>query len=259
MNNNRVILKFTGEALSGVGPAAKRPFSPEAMQFLVSQVRTALEEFKRQLQVLIVVGGGNFFRGREVKKDFPKFRAVRAHLMGMNNTVNNGVALRQQFLLEDGMDEDCVRLMNALGAGQAGEPYFFEKAEHHLNNGRLVIQVGGTGVPFFSTDTGAVIRGLELNASLILKCSKSPVCDKNPDEHKDAEFIPRITYQECRERDLGIIDKQAIGTLLEQLPEDRIPIAVFNVFEPGSLLKVLRGRHPRASYISEPGWEPEKL
>lgn len=258
MIENRYVLKFTGEMFSGTGSGAKRPFKNTAVRFLVRQIIGVLVAFDYTVQLMIVVGAGNFFRGHELKTEDLHIRAARRHVMGMNNTTNNGMALRAGLLADETVIRRRigVRLMNTFVSGHTGEPYYLEKAEHHLENGEIVIVAGGIGVPFFSTDTGAVIRALEMEAGMILKCSKCGIYDKDPMKHPDARMITRLTPQECLERNLGIIDPQAIGTLLAQPPEDRPPIAVFNAFEDGALLRVMWGDSEAVSYICEPDWQP---
>jgi len=226
MAYKRVLLKLSGEFLSGGKPG----ISPEATRRLAEEIAAAKSETGSELAV--VVGAGNLWRG--ARQGVGMDRAT-ADYIGMLATIMNSLAL-QDALESLGID---TRVQTALTIPQVAEPYIRRRALRHLEKGRLVIFGGGTGNPFFSTDTAAALRALEIGAEVVLmaKNGVDGVYDKDPRKHKDAKKFDRLTYMEVLSKGLGIMDPTAITLCMEA----RLPIIVFDIFQKGALVRVMRG------------------
>jgi uridylate kinase len=221
----RVLLKLSGEAFNG-----DQKFGVE--QRACAQVAQAIKQAcDLGVQMGVVVGGGNIFRGSQAQA-FGLARTPADHV-GMLATVINGVLL-QQSLSALGC-ASCV--MSALPCGSSlVEPYSWKGALQALDQGRVVLFVGGTGSPYFTTDTAAALRASEMGADILLKATKvDGVYDKDPLKHPDAVRFPQLTYSDVLTKKLDVMDATAIALCRE----NRIPICVFNLFETEALLKAL--------------------
>ena len=222
----RILLKLSGELLAG---AAGHGIDEGVMKTLADEIR---EVHALGAQIGIVTGGGNIFRG--LAASTRGMDRVGADYMGLLATVINGLAL-QHALERRGL---YTRLMSAIEMARVCEPYIRRRAVRHLEKGRIVIMAAGTGNPYFTTDTAAALRAIEIGADVILKATKvDGVYSGDPLKVPDATFFPHITYKDILDRGLGVMDMTAI-TLCK---ENRLPIVVFNVGRPGNLLGVVQG------------------
>jgi uridylate kinase len=182
------------------------------------------------VQCAVVVGGGNIFRGRQA----PGIDRSRADYMGMLATVMNGMAV-QDALEKAGAD---TRLMTAIEMKSMAESYIRRRAERHLEKGRVVIFAAGTGNPYFTTDTAGALRAAELHADIVMKGTKvDGIYDQDPVKHPEATRYSRLTYQECLQRDLKVMDATAISLCRE----NHLPILVFSMVDPDNIVRAVRG------------------
>jgi uridylate kinase len=231
----RVLLKLSGEALSG-----KRGIGlePEAIDIFCTQIGEIID---RGVQCAIVVGGGNIFRG--LKASAEGMDRVNADNMGMLATVINGLALLDA-LQKKGRE---ARLMSAIPIIEVAEPFIRARAVKHLNKGRIVIFSGGTGNPFFSTDTAASLRAVQIGADVILKGTKvDGVYEGDPVVNPGFRKFDVITFDEVLQRGLRVMDATAIA----MCRDNRIPVVVFNLTKEGTLLKVVNGE-PVGTIVKE--------
>jgi len=223
-NIKRLLLKISGEMLSGTQDFG---LDPKALEKYANKIK---EVHKRGYEIGIVIGGGNIFRGISVAAK--GMDRVAGDYLGMLATIMNSVAL-QASLEKMGCD---TRVMSAITITQLAEPYIRRKASRHLEKGRIVIMAGGTGNPYFTTDTAAVLRGIEINADIIMKGTKvDGVYDCDPKEHTDAKRFSKLSYKEVIEKELKVMDLTAI-TLCK---ENKLPILVFNLEEENSVNNAL--------------------
>ena len=222
----RVLLKISGEALMG----------EQTYGIDVEVARTVAEELKaihdRGVQVAVVVGGGNIFRG--VSKSAGNMDRAAADYIGMLATVMNGV------VLQDALEKLDVntRVLSAIDIPQLAEPFIRRRAVRHLEKGRVVIFAAGTGNPYFTTDSAAALRALEIKADIILKATKvEGVYSADPMVDTQATKFDCITYQEVLERQLKVMDASAISLCME----NNLPIIVFNMRQPGNMGRVVAG------------------
>ena len=224
---NRVLLKLSGEVLSS-GPSGKS-IDPEMLKAISEELA---EVHASGCQIGIVIGGGNIFRG--LKGSANGMDRTAADHMGMLATVVNGIAL-QDGLEEAGVD---TRLMSALEIKAVCEPYIRRRAVRHLEKGRVVIFVAGTGNPYFSTDTAAALRAMEIHASVLCKATKvKGIYDKDPVLHADATMVPRLTYDQFLMERVGVMDATAVALCRD----NNLPIRVFKLTEPGNIKRVVMG------------------
>jgi uridylate kinase len=225
----RVLLKLSGEALAGDGSYG---IDPESLDTTVNQV---MEAVKGGAELAIVVGGGNIFRGRQVA-DVLGIESATADYMGMLGTVINAMAL-QAALERRGVE---TRVQTAIEIKEVAEPYIRRRAIRHLEKGLVVIFAAGTGNPFFSTDTGASLRALEVGADALLMAKNrvDGVYDRDPRKHPDARRIDRLTYMDLLSKNLAVMDHTA-ATLCSG---ERLPIVVFDILKPGNLSGILEGK-----------------
>jgi len=222
----RILLKLSGEILAG---EAGHGIDESVMGGLAEEIR---EVHALGVQIGIVTGGGNIFRG--LAASTKGMDRVGADYMGMLATVINGLAL-QHSLEKRGL---YTRVMSAIEMERVCEPYIRRRAVRHLEKGRIVIMAAGTGNPYFTTDTAAALRAIEIGADVILKATKvEGVYSGDPMKDPNATFFPRITYKDILERGLGVMDLTAV-TLCK---ENRLPILVFNIGRRGNLLRVMQG------------------
>ena len=223
---NKVLLKLSGEALMGDQTFG---ISPEVIKYVAEEVRSI---FDLGVQIAIVVGGGNIFRGIAASS-FGMDRTSADH-MGMLATVINSLAL-QDALEKKGVQ---TRTQSAISMHEVAEPYILRKAIRHLEKGRVVIFAAGTGNPYFTTDTAAVLRGQEIHAEILLKATKvAGLYDSDPVVNKDAKFIKKITYIEVLERQLKVMDMTAISLAME----NQLPLVIFDIKNKGNLRKIVCG------------------
>lgn len=223
----RILLKLSGEALIGKGEFG---IDPEQIMEYIQQVKDIV--LAEKVQVAIVIGGGNIFRGLQAKG--MGIDRASGDYMGMLATVMNGIAL-QNTLEKVGLE---TRLMSSIEMNKVCEPYIRRRAIRHLEQGRVVILAAGTGNPFFTTDTAAALRGVELKVDVILKGTKvDGVYTADPKKDKEAKKFDTISFQEVIDQRLAVMDTTAF-TLCE---ENNIPIIVFDVNQVGNLRKIVQG------------------
>lgn len=223
----RILLKLSGEALMG-----KQEFGidPEVLSDLSAEVG---ELTKLGVQVALVVGGGNIFRGIRTSKEYGIDRAS-ADYMGMLATVINCLAL-QERLERDGV---TTRVLSAIEMRAIAEPYIRRRALRHLEKGRVVIFAAGTGNPYFTTDTAAALRAMEINADAILKATKvDGVYDSDPMVNRKARKFKELSYIDVLKKNLKVMDATAISLCMD----NGLPIVVFNLTKRGNVVRVVRG------------------
>lgn len=223
----RILLKLSGEALLG---KLEYGVDPQVVAFVAEQIKavTALG-----VQVGIVVGGGNIFRGMAAATATGMDRAT-ADYIGMLATAMNGLAL-QDALERAGVP---TRVMTAIDMNEVAEPYIRRRAVRHLEKGRVVVFVAGTGNPYFTTDTAAALRAVEIGAEVVLKATKvDGVYDKDPVKHADAKRYPAITYGQVLVDGLRVLDAAAVSLCME----NDLPIVVFDLDAHENILKAVRG------------------
>ena len=224
----RILLKLSGEAL---GDQQGGGINPEAIHEMASQIRDVKEQ---GVEVVIVVGGGNIFRG--LQGSARGIERATADYMGMLGTVINALAL-QDALEKQGVP---TRVQSAIAMSQVAEPFIRRRAVRHLEKGRVVIFGGGTGNPYFSTDTTAALRAAEVGADVILKATKvDGIYDSDPKKNPAAKRFDKITYLEALQRQLKIMDSTAFSLCME----NKMPIIVFDMFAHENLARVVRGEN----------------
>ncbi len=222
MNKKRILLKLSGEALSG---SKDNGIDFERVIAIAKEVKECLD---MGFSIAIVVGGGNFWRGKA--NDFMERQT--SDYIGMLATTMNALALQDAFRQID----VPVRVETAIEMRKVAEFYIREKCEKHLEKGRVVIFGCGTGNPFFSTDTAAALRAAEINADILVKATNvDGIYDKDPKKYKDAKLIKETTYNEVLNKKLKVMDLTAITLCMEEA----IPIIVFNINKPGMLKQAL--------------------
>ncbi len=222
----RVILKLSGEAFAGDGTLG---VDPDVVASLAKQIAEVVAE---GVQVAIVIGGGNFFRGAELS--VRGMDRARSDYMGMLGTVMNCLAL-QDFLEKQGVE---TRVQTAITMGQVAEPYVPRRAIRHLQKGRVVIFGAGLGAPYFSTDTTAAQRALEIGAQVVLMAKGvDGVYDADPKKSPNAVLFDTLDYDEVLSRDLKFADATAISLCRD----NSLPIVVFNLLEQGNIARAVHG------------------
>jgi uridylate kinase len=222
----RILLKVSGESLAG---EKKFGLDPATLRAIAREIKDVAD---LKVEIGIVVGGGNIFRGLEASAQGID-RAV-ADNMGMLATVVNALAL-QDALEKAGVP---TRVMSAITMNEVAEPYIRRRAMRHLEKGRIVVFGAGTGSPYFTTDTAAALRATEIGAMAILKGTRvDGIYDRDPEKDGQAVLLPRLTYFEVLEKSLRVMDSTAITMAMEQ----HIPIIVFKMLEPGNMKKVVLG------------------
>lgn len=222
----RVLLKLSGEALIG---DAGYGIDPKILDSLADQIKSVLAN---RIEIAIVVGGGNIFRG--LAASARGMDRAQADYMGMLATVMNALALQDAL-------ERCdvyTRVMSAIEMQSVAEPYIRRRAIRHLEKGRVVIFAAGTGNPYFTTDTTAALRALEIGADCIMKATKvDGVYDADPVTHPDAVKFDELPYIEVLSRGLTVMDNTAISLCMD----NDLPIIVFNMDKPGNIARALNG------------------
>lgn len=222
----RILLKLSGEALMG---AQNYGIDTQVAESVAREIKAVHDV---GVEVAIVVGGGNIFRG--VSKSAGNMDRAAADYIGMLATVMNAV------VLQDALEKLNVftRVMSAIDIPQLAEPFIRRRAIRHLEKKRVVILAAGTGNPYFTTDSAAALRACEIGAEIIFKATKvDGIYAADPKFHADAEKFDRITYQQVLEKRLGIMDASAISLCMD----NNLPIMVFNMTQPGNIIKAVSG------------------
>ena len=222
----RILLKLSGEVMAGHGSFGLDPARVKALAEEVAEVARA------GVQIGLVVGGGNFFRG--VAAAAQHMDRVTADHMGMLATVINALAL-QDSLEKQGMP---TRVMTAIPMNEVAEPYIRRRAIRHLEKGRVVIFAGGTSNPYFSTDTAATLRGLEIHAEIVAKATRvDGVYDKDPLTNAGAVRFAEISYSDVLSKNLRVMDTSAVA----MCRDNRLPIVVFDLNVRGNIMRMTMG------------------
>lgn len=220
------MLKLSGEVLLG------RRESGIDHKVLEALCREIIDVKKTGVEIAIVIGGGNIWRYRDFKET--GIERVISDNIGMLATIMNGVAMQSMF---EKLGVAC-RVSSAINIPQIAEPYLRRKAIRHLEKGRIVICAGGTGSPFFTTDSAAALRALETNCDVLLKATNvDGVYDKDPDKFKNAKKFEKLSYHEVLEMDLEFMDQAAVSLC----KESNVPIIVFNLKKRGNIAKAVKG------------------
>lgn len=222
----RILLKLSGEALGTEGGYG---LNADALNQIATQIKEVRD---LGVQVVVVIGGGNIFRGLQGSKQ--GIERATGDYMGMLATLINALAL-QDALEKQGAE---TRVQSAITVTQVAEPFIRRRAVRHLQRGRIVIFAAGTGNPFFSTDTAAALRAAEISADVILKATKvDGVYDSDPKTNPSARRFDRITYLEAVQRQLKVMDMTAFTLCMD----NKMPIIVFDLFRPHNIMKVVLG------------------
>jgi uridylate kinase len=237
----RILLKLSGEALSGEGRYGIDPERVNAIARQISRVRDL------RVEVALVIGGGNIFRGYTAEQE--GIDRTTADYMGMLATVINAMAL------QDGLERIGVptRVQTAIAMAQVAEPYIRRRAVRHLEKGRVIILAAGTGNPYFTTDTTAALRGVELDVDVILKATKvDGIYSDDPHKNPEAERYKSLGYLEVLNRGLHVMDSTAITMAMD----NNIPIIVFDLLHEGNIEKVVLGEDIGTLVYGNQGAEP---
>ena len=222
----RILLKLSGEALMGNGSTAIAP------QILDRLAREIAEIYQLGVQVAIVIGGGNFFRGAALS--VAGISRITGDYMGMLSTLMNALALRDGFE-RTGLP---VRILSAIPMSGIVDHFQRRKAIHHLQQGRVVIFAGGTGNPLVTTDSAASLRGIEIDADVVMKATNvDGVYSADPSKDPNATLYDHLDYQEALEKELAVMDLAAFC----QCRDHKMPLRVFNINKPDALLRVVLG------------------
>ncbi|MDI6689050.1 MAG: UMP kinase [Actinomycetota bacterium] len=222
----RILLKLSGEALTN---SLQYGIDPEVMASIAKQVRELSDE---GVEIAIVVGGGNIFRG--IAASAAGMDRATADYIGMLATVMNSLAL-QDALEKEGV---VTRVQTAISMHQVAEPYIRRRAIRHLEKGRVVIFAAGTGNPYFSTDTAAALRAVEIGAEAILKATKvDGIYDSDPKINPKAKKFPELSYIDVLNKGLRVMDATAISLCMD----NNLPIIIFNLAQPGNIKRILEG------------------
>jgi uridylate kinase len=232
----RIVLKLSGESFQG-----SQGFGIDA-ETVHSIAREVKEVSDLGIQMAIIVGGGNIFRGAR-QKSLAIDRATGDY-MGMLATVINGLAL-QDALEKQGV---VTRLLSAIDMAQVAEPFIRRRAMRHLEKGRVVIFAAGTGNPYFSTDTAAALRAMEIKAHVILKATRvDGIYDADPEKVSSAKMFDRVTYLDVIQKGLAVMDSTAISLCMD----NRMPIIVFNMNKPGNIRRAVMGEKVGSTVTAE--------
>ena len=228
MKYKRILLKLSGESLMGSGEYG---IDPKMLSKYANEINCIV---KKGVEVAIVIGGGNIYRG--IQSEGAGFDRVQGDHMGMLATIINGMALQSAL---QSIDVE-TRLLTAIRMEQVAEPYIRRRAMRHLQKGRVVIFGGGTGNPYFTTDTAAALRAIEVEANIILKGTRvDGVYSEDPEKNPNAEKYESISFDEVLKKKLSVMDLTAF-TLCQ---ENSLPIKVFNMNTEGNLTKVCNGKN----------------
>ena len=224
----RVVLKFSGEVLSG-----DKDFGIDSntVQEIASEIADATST---GVQLGIVIGGGNIFRGLNAEDS--EIERATGDQMGMLATIINSLAMQDALEKKD----INTRAMTAIKMDEISEPYIRRRAVRHLERGRVVLFSAGTGSPYFTTDTAAALRSIEIGADVLIKGTKvDGIYDSDPELNKDAKRISKLSYMDILEKNLRVMDSTAVSLCME----NNLPIKVYNMKTPGNLTKLLSGEN----------------
>lgn len=231
----RVLVKFSGEALAG-----EKGFGIDTsiLRFIASEIKSLVDS---GIEVGIVIGGGNIIRGVSAAKD-GLIKRTSGDYMGMLSTVINSIAM-QEALEYRGVD---VRVQSAIKMEAICETFIVRRAQRHLEKNRVVIFASGTGNPFFTTDTAATLRAIEIGSDMIIKATKvDGVYDKDPSKYLDAKKLDTLTYDRALHDHIKVMDDTAIALA----KDNSLPIVVCNMFKEGTILKILQGDMENCSIV----------
>jgi uridylate kinase len=231
----RVLVKFSGEALAG---DAGYGIDTQILNFIAREIRNLVDA---GIEVAVVVGGGNIIRGVSAAQD-GIIKRTSGDYMGMLATVINGVAI-QEALEHIGLE---ARLQSAIDMHEIGESFIVRRARRHLEKGRVVVFAGGTGNPYFTTDTAATLRANEIEADMLIKATKvDGVYDKDPAKFNDAVKLDTLSYDRALSDHIRVMDDTAISLA----KENKLPIVVCNMFKKDNLLSILNGDRTHCSVV----------
>jgi uridylate kinase len=231
----RVLVKFSGEALAGENGFG---IDTKILNFIANEIKGLVDH---GVEVGIVVGGGNIIRGVSAAAD-GIIKRTSGDYMGMLATVINGVAI-QEALEHIGLD---ARLQSAIDMHEIGESFIVRRARRHLEKKRVVVFAGGTGNPYFTTDTAATLRASEIEAEILIKATKvDGVYDKDPNKYEDAKKLKSLTYDQALDDHIKVMDDTAIALA----KENGLPIVVCDMFHEGNLLKIIKGDRDVCSVV----------
>jgi len=234
-SRTRILVKFSGEALAGEDGYG---IDTQILKYIANEIKTLVEN---DIEVAIVVGGGNIIRGVSAAKD-GIIKRTSGDYMGMLATVINGVAI-QEAMEYIGLE---ARLQTAIEMHEIGESFIVRRARRHLEKGRIVIFAGGTGNPYFTTDTAATLRASEIEADMLIKATKvDGVYDKDPAKYPDAVKLDEVSYDRALSEHIKVMDDTAIALA----KENKLPIIVCNMFEKGNLLNIIKGDRTLCSIV----------
>jgi uridylate kinase len=235
LKRKRVLVKFSGEALAGEEGFG---IDTKLLKFIAQEVKELAEN---DIEVGIVVGGGNIIRGVTASED-GLIKRTSGDYMGMLGTVINAVAL-QEALEHFGM---YARVQSAIKMEQIAETFIVRRARRHLEKGRIVVFAAGTGNPFFTTDTAATLRAVEIDADMIIKATKvDGVYDKDPNKYPDAVKYDTLTYEQALDDNVKVMDDTSIALA----KDNALPIVVCDMFVKGNLLKIINGDMSSCSIV----------
>ncbi len=235
MGYKRVLVKFSGEALAGENGHG---IDTKILKFIAGEIKTLVDA---GIEVGIVIGGGNIIRGVTAAAD-GIIRRTSGDYMGMLATVINAIAM-QEACEHEGM---LVRVQSAIKMEQIAEAFIVRRATRHLERGRVVVFAAGTGNPFFTTDTAATLRAIEIGAEVIIKATKvDGVYTKDPKKFSDAVKLPTLGYEEALRDNIKVMDDTSIALA----KENKLPIIVCDMFTPGNLLEIIQGNLTSCSIV----------
>ncbi len=235
----RVLVKFSGEALAGSNGFG---IDTSILKFIANEIKTLIEN---GIEVGIVIGGGNIIRGVSAAKD-GIIKRSSGDYMGMLSTVINSIAM-QEALEHVGVD---VRVQSAIKMEAICETFIVRRAKRHLEKGRIVIFAAGTGNPFFTTDTAATLRAVEIDADIIIKATKvDGVYNKDPNKFIDATKYSELTYEMAMNDNIKVMDDTSIALA----KDNSLPIIVCNMFEKNNLLNIIEGDYSSCSIVKNKG------
>ena len=235
MAKKRVLVKFSGEALAGENGYG---IDTQILYYISGEIKSLIEN---GIEVAVVIGGGNIIRGVTASQD-GVIKRTSGDYMGMLATAINGIALQEAF--EYANLE--TRLLSAIDMQEIGEPFIVRRAKRHLEKGRVVVFAGGTGNPYFTTDTAATLRASEIDAQMVIKATKvDGVYDKDPNKFEDAVKLNSITYEQALSEHIKVMDDTSIALARD----NSMPIVICNMFEKGNLLKIINGDRELCSIV----------
>ncbi|MDR3178217.1 MAG: UMP kinase [Campylobacteraceae bacterium] len=231
----RVLVKFSGEALAGKGGFG---IDSDILKYIADEIKSLVDN---DIEVGIVIGGGNIIRGVSASEG-GIIKRTSGDYMGMLSTVINSIAM-QEALEYSGV---AVRVQSAIKMEQICETFIVRRAVRHLEKNRIVIFASGTGNPFFTTDTAATLRAIEIGADMIIKATKvDGIYSKDPNKFKDAKKLSTLTYEQAMSDDVKVMDDTAIALA----KDNNLPIVVFNMFGKGDLLSIINGDYSTCSIV----------